>query len=116
VPFGSDVYTRQCDALPRARITARVHGRRIRLRWSAKARNGPAVATFTVQVKRGSALWRTLHGLSATTRRSTTLHGRAGSRYRFRVRATDALGRPGKYATTRKFKLRRHLRSNHSLK
>jgi hypothetical protein len=98
--FGSDVFTRQCSGLPVARIRARASGRRVRLRWSATAKNGPPAASFAVQARRRGGKWRALRGLGATTKHAATFHGAAGARYRFRVRATDALGRAGGFATS----------------
>jgi hypothetical protein len=117
VPFGADIYTRArvCDALPRVRLSARVHGRQVRLRWSPIATQGPTAASFTVQVQRGHGRWRRIRGLRSTTRRSATFTGRLGSRYRFRARATDGLGRPGPFATSRTLTLRRQLASNQGL-
>jgi hypothetical protein len=103
--FGGDVFTRPCSALPVARIAVRVSGRRVGLRWSATDTGGPPAATYTVEVQRLPGNWTTLRHLGATTKRSATFRGARGSRYRFRVRATDTLGRTGAYATSRKLTL-----------
>jgi len=103
--FGSDVFTHPCAGLPVAWITARVYGRHVRLRWRATVTNGPPVADYTLQALRVPGKWRTLRGLGSTTKRSAAFHGAAGARYRFRVRATDALGRAGAFARTRTLSL-----------
>jgi hypothetical protein len=101
--FGSDVFTRPCSGLPVARIAVRVSGQRVRLRWGASNPSGPPAATYTLGVQRLPGAWRTLE--RSSTKRSAGFRGRAGARYRFRVRATDALGRVGAYATSRELTL-----------
>ena len=101
-PFGSDVFTRSCP-LPRApsvRVKAPAIASnaatkpRIRVSWRSV---GGAAATYTVQVQRGAATWRTL--ASATRRRSLVFAGRAGHTYRFRVSGSSASGLTGPFAT-----------------
>jgi hypothetical protein len=104
--FGSDIFTGSCSALPVTRIRVRAAGpRTVRLRWSATHDHGPGVATYTVQVRRGAGRWRTLKGLAATAKGTSTFDATAGGRYRFRARATDTLGRAGTFATSRELRL-----------
>jgi hypothetical protein len=103
--FGPDIFTRQCAALPRVRIAARARGRRVRLRWRAAHTQGPPAVTFSVQVRRGRGKWHAVRRLRSTTKRTASFTGRPGARYRFRVRATDGLGRIGPYAASSALKL-----------
>jgi len=96
--FGSDVFTRRCNAPPVVRVRApRVSGRRFAVSWSSRTPG----ATFQVQERRSRpgrpSAWRTL--LHASSKRRLVYSGRKGQTLQFRVRGTSGIGVTGSWRT-----------------
>jgi hypothetical protein len=96
--FGSDVYTRRCNAPPSVKLSApriaTTSGQRasFRVRWHSRAPG----ASYTVQERAGhSGAWHTLR--SHTRRRRLTFTGAAGHAYQFRARAISGIGIKGRW-------------------
>ena len=105
--FGSDIFNRTCGAgVPIVSVHApplvsSVSTRaRIPVAWSSTAAGGPAVASYTVQVRDTGARkprWRTLR--QATTLTSLSFRGALGHTYVFRVLATNLAGYAGAFVS-----------------
>jgi hypothetical protein len=96
--FGSDVYTRRCDAPPRVSLFAprRVRSAGARARVHVHWRSSAPGSAFAVQVRRGrSGPWHTLRRHTYSHR--LTYRARTGHAYQFRVRATSGIGITGRW-------------------
>jgi phosphatidylinositol-3-phosphatase len=102
VSFGSDVFTQPCAFPTKPTVSAKAKGTKITVKWSTSDAGGPGVAHYTVQVQQAKGGWKTIHGLSSTTKRSTVYKGKAHAKYAFRVEFVDKLGKTSPFGTSKR--------------
>jgi hypothetical protein len=90
--FGSNIFNKACEAPPVVKVSAKAKKTKITVKWSSTDAGGPGVAYYTVQERTAGThpgAWKTLTGLSKTTKTSAVFIGKPGKRYQFEVKATD---------------------------
>jgi hypothetical protein len=102
VSFGSDVFTQPCAFPTKPKVSAKAKKTKITVKWSTPDTGGPGVAHYTVQVRQGKGTWKTVHGLSSTTKRSATYKGKAHTSYTFRADFVDKLGKTSPFASSKR--------------
>ena len=103
VSFGSDVFTQPCAFPAKPTVSAKAKGTKSPSNGAVGHRAAPGSGPLTrSRPSRARVDWKTIRGLSSTTKRSVVYKGKTHKSYMFRVEFADKLGKTSPFGTSKR--------------